>query len=50
VAKDLRRLLDMKDSAHYATIMVGQGPAAKAVEWARRLYDTASQQTPRARS
>lgn len=42
MAKDLRRLLDMKDNAHYATIMVGEGPAAKAVEWARRLYDAAA--------
>lgn len=41
MAKDLRRLLDMKDNAHYATIMVGEGPAGKAVEWARRLYDAA---------
>lgn len=42
MAKDLRRLLDLKDNAHYATIMVGEGPAIKAVEWARRLYELAA--------
>jgi hypothetical protein len=44
MAKDLRRLLDMKDGAHYATIMVAQGPAEKAVGWARRLFELATQQ------
>jgi hypothetical protein len=42
MARDLRRLLDMKDSAHYATIMVKQSRAESAVSWARRLYDLAS--------
>jgi hypothetical protein len=47
MARDLRRLLDMKDGAHYATIMVAEGPARKAVEWARRLYDAATEQIRR---
>ena len=38
MARDLRRLLEMKDLAHYAATMVSAARAQQAVEWARRLY------------
>jgi hypothetical protein len=37
LAKDLARLLDLKDTAHYGVLGVSGGEAAKAVEWARRM-------------
>lgn len=41
MAKDLRRLLEIKDQSHYAASMVSAARADQAVQWARRLYDTA---------
>ncbi|WP_432519928.1 HEPN domain-containing protein [Kineococcus sp. SYSU DK006] len=41
MAKDLRRLLEIKDQAHYAATMVSAPRAEQAVQWARRLYDLA---------
>ncbi|NAZ86228.1 DNA-binding protein [Kineococcus indalonis] len=41
MAKDLRRLLEIKDQAHYAATMVSAARAEQAVQWARRLYDLA---------
>lgn len=41
MAKDLRRLLEIKDQAHYAATMVSQPRAEQAVQWARRMYDAA---------
>jgi hypothetical protein len=40
-AKDLRRLLEIKDQAHYAAATVSAARAEQAVQWARRLYDLA---------
>lgn len=37
LAKDLVRLLDLKDTAHYGVLGVSDVAARKAVEWARRL-------------
>lgn len=42
MAKDLRRLLEIKDQSHYAATMVSAARAAQAVQWARRLYDVAA--------
>ncbi|PPK93742.1 hypothetical protein CLV92_10918 [Kineococcus xinjiangensis] len=42
LAKDLRRLLDIKDQAHYAASMVSPARAAQAVDWARRMHDQAT--------
>jgi len=39
MARDLDRLLDLKDSAHYGILGVSDGDARKAVEWARRTID-----------
>jgi len=41
MAKDLRRLLEIRDQAHYAATMISGPRAAQAVQWARRLYDLA---------
>ncbi|MEZ0166814.1 hypothetical protein AB2L27_18830 [Kineococcus sp. LSe6-4] len=41
MAKDLRRLLEIKDQAHYAATMVSATRVEQAVQWARRLYDLA---------
>ncbi|WP_432502762.1 hypothetical protein [Kineococcus arenarius] len=41
MAKDLRRLLEIKDQAHYAATMVSAARAEQAVQWARRLHDLA---------
>ena len=41
MARDLRRLIDMKDDAHYATRSLALSRAREAVSWARRLYDAA---------
>ena len=37
MAKDLQRLLDRKDNAHYGVIHVAVGEERKMVEWASRL-------------
>jgi hypothetical protein len=39
VARDLERLLDLKDNAHYGILGVSDGDARTAVEWARRTVD-----------
>jgi hypothetical protein len=39
IARDLDRLLDLKDNAHYGILGVADGDARKAVEWARRTID-----------
>ena len=39
LAKDLRRLLEMKDHAHYAASMISPARAEQAVGWARRMHD-----------
>ena len=36
LAKDLARLLDLKDSAHYGVLGVSDSEARKAVDWAKR--------------
>lgn len=41
MAQDLRRLLDLKDGAHYSSIMVTLAAARDAVHRARRLHDAA---------
>ena len=41
MAKDLRRLLEIKDQAHYAATMISAARAEQAVQWARRLDDLA---------
>ncbi|NIZ90047.1 hypothetical protein [Kineococcus rubinsiae] len=41
MAKDLRRLLEIKDQAHYAATMISGPRAEQAAQWARRLYDLA---------
>lgn len=41
MAKDLQRLLDRKDNAHYGVIHVAAGEERKMVEWASRLLATA---------
>jgi len=41
MAKDLRRLLEIEDQAHYAATMISGPRAEQAVQWARRLYDLA---------
>ena len=37
MAKDLQRLLDRKDNAHYGVIQVALGEERKMIEWAARL-------------
>ena len=37
MSKDLQRLLDRKDNAHYGVIQVALGEEGKMVEWAARL-------------
>lgn len=39
LAKDLDRLLDLKDNAHYGILGVADKEATRAVEWARRTID-----------
>lgn len=41
LARDLDRLLDLKDNAHYGILGVSDDDARKAVEWARRAIDNA---------
>ncbi|WP_432546111.1 HEPN domain-containing protein [Kineococcus sp. SYSU DK004] len=41
MARDLRRLLEIKDQAHYAATMVSAARAEQAVQWARRMFDAA---------
>ena len=41
MAKDLQRLLDRKDNAHYGVIHVAIGEEYKMVEWASRLLTDA---------
>jgi hypothetical protein len=40
-AKDLRRLLNEKDNAHYGVMLVSRSTAQKMVTWAQRLIDFA---------
>lgn len=42
MAQDLRRLLDLKDGAHYSSIMVTLATATDAVRRARRIYEAAT--------
>ena len=42
MAKDLSRLLNEKDNAQYGVMLVSRTTAAKMVEWAERLIDSAS--------
>lgn len=41
MAKDLRRLLDEKDNAHYGTMLVGSATAKRMIGWADRLLENA---------
>lgn len=41
MAKDLRRLLNEKDNAHYGVMLVNRSTAEKMVGWAQRLIDFA---------
>ena len=41
MAKDLRRLLNEKDNAHYGVMLVNRSTAEKMVGWAHRLIDFA---------
>lgn len=41
IARDLDRLLDLKDNAHYGILGVSDGDARKAVAWARRATEHA---------
>ena len=41
MARDLRRLLDLKDNAHYGIQMVSSANATEAVAWSRRLLTKA---------
>ncbi len=41
MAKDLRRLLNEKDNAHYGVMLVSRSTAEKMVGWAQRLIDFA---------
>jgi hypothetical protein len=41
LAKDLDRLLDVKDSAQYGVIGVSEADARRTVEWARRMVANA---------
>lgn len=42
MARQLRRLLDIKDKAHYGVVMISATDSAKAVSWSRRLLDLSS--------
>ena len=42
MAKDLERLLSVKDNAHYGNLSVAGPDAERAVQWARRLVDGAA--------
>lgn len=39
--RDLNRLLNLKDGAHYGVLGIADSDAAKAVEWAKRMVTTA---------
>jgi hypothetical protein len=39
MAKDLDRLLDIKDSAHYGILGVADNDARRALDWASRMID-----------
>jgi len=39
LARDLDRLLDLKDNSHYGILGVSDSDARKAVEWAHRMID-----------
>jgi hypothetical protein len=41
MAKDLDRLIDLKDDAQYGMIMISHERAKSSVTWARRLLDAA---------
>jgi hypothetical protein len=41
MAKDLKRLLRLKDDAHYGMAFISAGEAARMVEWTSRLLDRA---------
>jgi HEPN domain-containing protein len=41
MAKDLERLLNRKDDAHYGLHLIGKGDAEKMVEWAKRIVGNA---------
>ncbi len=41
MARDLQRLVDRKDDAHYGVHFVGIGEARKMVDWAKRLVAAA---------
>ena len=41
LARDLARLLDLKDNAHYGILGVSDAEARHAVEWARRAIERA---------
>lgn len=43
LAKDLARLLNLKDGAHYGVLGVSGAEAVKAVEWARRMIANAQE-------
>jgi hypothetical protein len=42
MAKDLRRLLNEKDNAHYGTMLVGRATAKRMIGWAERLISLAN--------
>lgn len=41
MGKDLARLLDLKDNAHYGVLYVSEAKARQAVRWAQRLVSAA---------
>jgi hypothetical protein len=41
MGKDLARLLDLKDNAHYGVLYVSETKARQAVRWARRMVTAA---------
>jgi hypothetical protein len=47
LAQTLRRLLDMKDAAHYGVVFVAPMNARNAVKWARRLVERAGEELER---
>lgn len=47
LAAALRRLLDIKDAAHYGVMVVAEGKARDALRWATRLVERAKQDVER---
>lgn len=47
LAASLRRLLNVKDTAHYGTSLIGPRPASDTIRWARALVERARQEIER---